>query len=146
MSITMHDMMILALHSIDLLGRWVSAALRVSPWWTCWEKHVTYFIMLLKTSFTLEEVRRLDVTIYEMQARPPPSACTRARTHTHAPPPAHCTPTRAMHATHSKHARHPSTTCTPRTPHTPPTPRTPCASLHAPRTLRPSRHTPRPSS
>lgn len=68
---TAHQMMVVAIHSVSLLSRFVPAG--DNGWdtdvWQCWMEHQSYFCKLLSTRWTLEDVRELDVAIYKQQTR-----------------------------------------------------------------------------
>eukprot|EP00966_Prymnesium_polylepis_P225389 5213290-Prymnesium_polylepis.1 len=85
---TAHQMMVVAVHSITLLSQFVPSAFMDSDVWQCWVLHqqcklqnpahsflrltqppvrLADFCMCLSSSFTLEDVRRLDSLIYRQQ-------------------------------------------------------------------------------
>jgi len=64
---TAHDMLVFMVHSPAILGRFVPDDAWEGPLWRCWCLHVEYFTMLIQRRFSLEDVRRLDATIYRMQ-------------------------------------------------------------------------------
>ena len=66
-TMTAHDFMVFMLHSVAILGQFVPDVHWGGPHWKCWCKHVDYATMLLQHSFSLDQVRLLDVTIFTMQ-------------------------------------------------------------------------------
>ena len=64
---TAHDMMYFVVHSVAIIGPLIPSDQWGHDIWRCWCLHATYFTMLLQRTFTLEQVRRLDVTIWNMQ-------------------------------------------------------------------------------
>jgi hypothetical protein len=64
---TAHHAMIFMVFSVQLLGYFVPADQKDHPVWRCWCLHHKYFMMLLQRSFTLADIRTIDVTIFTMQ-------------------------------------------------------------------------------
>jgi len=62
-----HDMLVFALHSTAILRPLLPESFLSSDYWLCWCAHVKYVTMLLQDEFTLEDIRRLDVAIWDMQ-------------------------------------------------------------------------------
>ena len=64
---TAHHAMIFMVFSVQLLDYFVPADQKDHPVWRCWCLHHRYFMMLLQRSFTLTDIRTIDVTIFTMQ-------------------------------------------------------------------------------
>ena len=64
---TAHNEMLFVCYSIELLGFFVPAGEENHPVWRCWCMHYKYVMLCLQKEFSLDDIRELDVAIYEFQ-------------------------------------------------------------------------------
>ena len=64
LDMTAHQLLVFVIHSISILGDFVPPEELDCDIWKSWTLHCTWFLLALSKEFTLDDVRRLDITIY----------------------------------------------------------------------------------